>query len=65
MRRIGEFDQICHVESKTEDGRQEALRKQFTRRLNDAQQKKLIGVRVKSEGPDLGRTLIWLVKEGV
>jgi AAA domain len=54
-----EFAKVCHVDSETEEGRQEALRKQFTRKLNDAQQKKLVGVRVASD-----RTLIWLVKAG-
>lgn len=54
-----EFAKLCHVDSETETGRQEALRKQFTRKLNDAQQRKLVGVRV---APD--RTLIWLVNAG-
>jgi AAA domain-containing protein/bifunctional DNA primase/polymerase-like protein len=54
-----EFAKICHVDSETEAGRQEALRKQFTRKLDLAQERKLIGVRV---GAD--RTLIWLVKAG-
>jgi hypothetical protein len=54
-----EFAKICHVESETETGRQDALRKQFTRKLTDAQQRKLVGVRV---APD--RSLIWLVKAG-
>ena len=52
-----EFAKVCHVDSETETGRREALRKQFTRKLTDAQQKKLIGVRVEAAG----RTLIWLV----
>jgi AAA domain len=55
-----EFARICHVESKTKEGRQEALRKQFTRKLNDAQQRTLIGVRV-APGADIARTLVWLV----
>ena len=54
-----EFAKICHVDSETEEGRQEALRKQFSRKLNDAQQRKLVGVRVTDD-----RTLIWLVKAG-
>jgi hypothetical protein len=48
----GEF-----VDSETEAGRREALRKQFARKMNDAQQRKLVGVRVADD-----RTLIWLVK---
>jgi hypothetical protein len=54
-----EFAKICHVDSETEAGRQEARRKQFTRKLNDAQQRKLVGVRVTDD-----RTLIWLLKTG-
>ena len=54
-----EFGKICHVDSETKEGRQEALRKQFSRKLNDAQQRKLVGVRVTDD-----RTLIWLVKAG-
>ena len=54
-----EFGKICHVDSETNEGRQEALRKQFSRKLNDAQQRKLVGVRVTDD-----RTLIWLVKAG-
>jgi hypothetical protein len=54
-----EFAKVCHVDSETEKGRQEALRKQFTRKLNDAQRRKLVGVRVTDD-----RTLIWLVKAG-
>jgi hypothetical protein len=52
-----EFAQISHVDSDSEAGRREALRKQFARKLNDAQQKKLVGVRVSAN-----RTLIWLLK---
>jgi hypothetical protein len=55
-----EFAKLCHVDSETEAGRQEARRKQFTRKLNDAQQRKLIGLRVAS-GAAAARTLIWLV----
>jgi hypothetical protein len=54
-----EFAKICHADSETEEGRQEAVRKQFSRKLNDAQQRKLVGVRVTDD-----RTLIWLVKVG-
>jgi len=52
-----EFAKVCHVDSQTDTGRQEALRKQFARKLTDAQQRKLVGVQV---APD--RTLIWLVR---
>jgi hypothetical protein len=52
-----EFAKITHVDSASEDKRQEAIRKQFARRLNDAQSKKLIGVRARSDG----KTLVWLV----
>ena len=52
-----EFANVSHVDSETEAGRREALRKQFARKMNDAQQRKLVGVRVADD-----RTLIWLVK---
>jgi hypothetical protein len=51
-----EFAKVCHVDSETEAGRQEARRKQFARKLGDAQQRKLIGVHVATN-----RTLVWLV----
>jgi AAA domain/Bifunctional DNA primase/polymerase, N-terminal len=52
-----EFAKITHVDSDNEKGRQEAIRKQFTRRLADAQSKRLVGVRARDDG----KTLIWLV----
>jgi hypothetical protein len=52
-----EFAKITHVDSDTEAGRKEALRKQFTRKLTDAQNKKLVGVRTRDDG----KSLIWLV----
>lgn len=51
-----EFFKACHVESETEAGRQEARRKQFTRKLTDAQQRALVGIHVADD-----RTLVWLV----
>ena len=51
-----EFAKLSHVESETEAGRQEARRKQFARKLESAQQRKLIGVRVTSS-----RTIVWLL----
>jgi hypothetical protein len=54
-----EFAKISHVDSDTEAGRQEAIRKQFSRRLGDAQSRTLVGVRTR---PD-GKTLVWLVSE--
>jgi hypothetical protein len=54
-----EFFKACHVESDTEARRQEARRKQFTRKLTDAQQRALVGVQVTDN-----RTLIWLVASG-
>ena len=50
-----EFFKACHVESETEAGRQEARRKQFTRKLTDAQQRGLVGLHVAGD-----RTLVWL-----
>jgi AAA domain/Bifunctional DNA primase/polymerase, N-terminal len=52
-----EFGKITHVDSASEEKRQEAIRKQFTRRLADAQSKRFVGVRARDDG----RTLIWLV----
>jgi hypothetical protein len=52
-----EFVKITHVDSESEKGRQEAIRKQFSRKLSDAQQKKLVGVRARDDG----KTLIWLI----
>jgi len=52
-----EFAKITHVDSASEEKRQEAIRKQFARKLADAQSKKLIGVRARSDG----KTLVWLV----
>jgi hypothetical protein len=51
-----EFAKVCHVDSETEAGRQEARRKQFARKLGDAQQRKLVGVHANPS-----RTLVWLV----
>src|SRR5262245_24377289 len=56
-----EFGKITHVDSESEKGRQEAIRKQFKRRLDDAQSRKLVGVRARSDG----KTLVWVVnREG-
>jgi hypothetical protein len=52
-----EFAKVTHVDSDSEKGRQEAIRKQFTRRLSDAQSRKLVGVRARDDG----RSLVWLV----
>jgi hypothetical protein len=52
-----EFAKITHVDSASEEKRQEAIRKQFARKLADAQAKKLVGIRAR---PD-GKTLVWLV----
>lgn len=52
-----EFAKITHVDSASEEKRQEAIRKQFARKLADAQSKKLVGIRAR---PD-GKTLVWLV----
>ena len=52
-----EFAKITHVDSASEEKRREAIRKQFARKLADAQSKKLVGVRARSDG----KTLIWLV----
>jgi hypothetical protein len=54
-----EFAKVTHVDSDSEKGRQEAIRKQFTRRLADAQSKRLVGVRARDDAKTL--TLIWLV----
>jgi hypothetical protein len=54
----GIFATLTHTDSDTEEGRKEAIRKQFTRRLNDAQQRHLIGV--KSEPS--GRSRTWLIR---
>jgi hypothetical protein len=56
-----EFAKITHVESASEAKHQEAIRKQFSRKLSDAQSKKLVGVRARDDG----KTLVWLVnREG-
>lgn len=52
-----EFAKITHVDSDSEKGRQEAIRKQFSRKLSDAQARKLVGVRAREDE----KTLIWLV----
>jgi hypothetical protein len=52
-----EFAKITHVDSDSEKGRQEAIRKQFTRKLTDAQSRKLVGVRARDDG----KSLVWLV----
>lgn len=51
-----EFDRIAHVDSPPEK-RQEALRKQFSRKLSDAQGRTLIGLHVDSAG----HAVLWLV----
>jgi hypothetical protein len=55
-----EFAKITHVDSASEEKRQEAIRKQFTRRLNDAQSRKLVGVRTREDD----KSLVWLVGRG-
>jgi len=55
-----EFAKITHVDSASEEKRQEAIRKQFTRRLNDAQSRKLVGVRTREDD----KSLVWLVSRG-
>jgi hypothetical protein len=52
-----EFAKVTHVDSDSEKGRQEAIRKQFTRKLTDAQSRKLVGVRAREDG----KSLVWLV----
>jgi AAA domain/Bifunctional DNA primase/polymerase, N-terminal len=54
-----EFDQKCIVDSGTEQGKQEAKRKQFVRKLNQAQEKGLIAVHDSG-----GRQIVWLAKDG-
>jgi hypothetical protein len=51
-----EFYKVCVVDSDTEAGRQDARRKQFSRKLEQAQQLNLVGARVGN-----GRTLLWLI----
>ena len=55
-----EFAKITHVDSASEEKRQEAIRKQFTRKLNDAQSRKLVGVRTREDD----KSLVWLVSRG-
>jgi len=55
-----EFAKITHVDSASEEKRQEAVRKQFTRKLNDAQSRKLVGVRTREDD----KSLVWLVSRG-
>jgi AAA domain/Primase C terminal 2 (PriCT-2) len=45
-----EFAKITHVDSASEEKRLEAIRKQFARKLNDAQTNKLVGVRARDDG---------------
>ena len=52
------FARLTHVDSSTPAGRAEAIRKQFSRRLNDAQQRRLIGLKA----DDAGQTKIWIVR---
>lgn len=52
-----EFAKVTHVDSASEEKRKGAIRKQFTRRLADAQSKRLVGVRARDDE----KTLIWLV----
>jgi hypothetical protein len=51
-----EFDRIAHVDSPPEK-RQEALRKQFSRKLSDAQGRTLIGLHVDAAG----HAILWIV----
>jgi len=55
-----EFNRIAHVDSPTPDKRQEALRKQFSRKLIDAQNKALVAVHNDAAG-HAGHALIWFV----
>jgi hypothetical protein len=54
-----EFYRIYPVEGDTEDKKQEARRKAYNRKFNDAQERRLIGVWV-----DGKRTDVWLVARG-
>lgn len=55
-----EFNRIAHVDSPTPNKRQEALRKQFSRKLIDAQNKGLVAVCNDAPG-HAGHALIWFV----
>ena len=59
-----EFNRIAHVDSPTPDKRQEALRKQFSRKLIDAQNKALVAVHNDAAG-HAGHALIWFVSEKI
>ena len=55
-----EFNRIAQVDIPTPDKRQEALRKQFSRKLIDAQNKALVAVHNDAAG-HAGHALIWFV----
>ena len=52
------FATLTHTDSETEEGRKEAIRKQFKRRLDQAQELKLIGLHADAAG----HTKIWLIR---
>ena len=52
-----EFNRIAHVDSPTPEKRQEALRKQFSRKLIDAQNKGLVAV----HNDETGHAIVWFV----
>jgi hypothetical protein len=52
------FATLTHIDSETEEGRKEAVRKQFKRRLDQAQELKLIGLHADAAG----HTKIWLIR---
>ena len=52
------FAALTHIDSKTEEGRKEAIRKQFKRRLDQAQEHRLIGLHADASG----HTKIWLIR---
>jgi hypothetical protein len=54
------FATITHVESDNEQGRKEAIRKQFARKLGEAQSRRLIGVKADTSG----QTKLWLLRPG-
>jgi hypothetical protein len=55
------FSAITHIDSGSKEGRKEALRKQFKRKLDDAQQRHLIGIHADS-ADTAGHTRVWLVR---
>ena len=52
------FATLTHTDSETEEGRKEAVRKQFKRRLDQAQELKLIGLHADAAG----HAKIWLIR---